>query len=136
MSSEPYTPFRVDKGSYRASRQEESEPTCTKIYYASRTHSQLSQIFPELSKLKSQPRVAAIVSASHELDAGRTHRKRPNDEDSASFDHFRWRTVSLGSRRQLCINEDLRAKGGDLDEKCRELLSGTGRNSKSLDIDR
>jgi chromosome transmission fidelity protein 1 len=33
--------------------------------------------------------------------------------------------VSLGSRKQLCLNEKLKAKGGDLDERCRELLQGT-----------
>jgi chromosome transmission fidelity protein 1 len=38
--------------------------------------------------------------------------------------HPRWRTVTLGSRKQLCINDELRAKYGDLDEKCRELLGG------------
>ena len=34
------------------------------------------------------------------------------------------RTVSLGSRKQLCINDELRQKTRDLDEACRELLSG------------
>ena len=34
------------------------------------------------------------------------------------------RFVSLGSRKQLCLNEELKAKGGDLDERCRELLQG------------
>ena len=35
------------------------------------------------------------------------------------------RFVSLGSRKQLCLNEKLKAKGGDLDERCRDLLQGT-----------
>jgi DEAD_2 len=35
------------------------------------------------------------------------------------------RFVSLGSRKQLCLNEGLKAKGGDLDERCRDLLQGT-----------
>lgn len=35
------------------------------------------------------------------------------------------RFVSLGSRKQLCLNEELKAKGGDLDERCRDLLQGT-----------
>lgn len=35
-----------------------------------------------------------------------------------------WRTVSLGSRKQLCINDEIRTKLNDLDEKCRELLGG------------
>jgi hypothetical protein len=35
------------------------------------------------------------------------------------------RFVGLGSRKQLCLNEKLKAKGGDLDERCRDLLQGT-----------
>jgi hypothetical protein len=35
------------------------------------------------------------------------------------------RVVSLGSRKQLCINKPLIDSGGDLDEKCRELLTGS-----------
>lgn len=35
------------------------------------------------------------------------------------------RVVSLGSRKQLCINKALIDTGGDLDEKCRELLTGS-----------
>ena len=34
------------------------------------------------------------------------------------------RVVPLGSRKNLCINEELRRKGGDLDEGCRELMGG------------
>lgn len=34
------------------------------------------------------------------------------------------RTVSLGSRKQLCIHDQLRLKTRDLDEACRELLGG------------
>lgn len=37
------------------------------------------------------------------------------------------RVVPLGSRRNLCINDELRARGGDLDEGCRELLNGRSR---------
>ena len=39
------------------------------------------------------------------------------------------RVVSLGSRKQLCINKPLVDSGGDLDEKCRELLAGSLRHS-------
>ena len=35
------------------------------------------------------------------------------------------RVVSLGSRKQLCINKPLIDSGGDLDEKCRELLTSS-----------
>ena len=34
------------------------------------------------------------------------------------------RAVSLGSRKQLCINEHLRGRAGDLDEACRQMLGG------------
>ncbi|KAG9029470.1 ATP-dependent DNA helicase chl1, partial [Tulasnella sp. UAMH 9824] len=69
----------------------DDEPACTKIFYASRTHTQLSQTISELQKTS--------FKAST-------------------------RTVPLGSRKNLCINEELRSKGGDLDEACRELMSG------------
>ncbi|KIJ54966.1 hypothetical protein M422DRAFT_241049 [Sphaerobolus stellatus SS14] len=71
--------------------QKAEEVTCTKIYYASRTHSQLAQLKSELIKT--------------------THKAR---------------IVPLGSRRNLCINEELRAKGDSataLDEGCRELMN-------------
>lgn len=52
-------------------------------------------------------------------------RKRPDGEISTDDElRPRWRAVSLGSRKQLCINDGLRARAGDLDEKCRELLGG------------
>jgi chromosome transmission fidelity protein 1 len=31
----------------------------------------------------------------------------------------------LSSRSNLCLNEQVRRRGGDLDETCRELLNGT-----------
>ena len=34
------------------------------------------------------------------------------------------RAVSLGSRKQLCINERLKERAGDLDEACRQMLGG------------
>jgi chromosome transmission fidelity protein 1 len=68
------------------------------IFYASRTHSQLSQLQVEFEKLK------------------------PLSEDATQRPIAR--VVPLGSRKNLCINNDLRARGGDLDEGCRELLNG------------
>ncbi|KAF8333493.1 DNA repair helicase [Cantharellus anzutake] len=60
------------------------------IYFASRTHTQLSQTITELLKIT-------------------------GGSDT--------RSVSLGSRKNTCINEDLKERGGDLDEACRELNS-------------
>ncbi|QRV77770.1 chromosome transmission fidelity protein 1 [Ceratobasidium sp. AG-Ba] len=72
--------------------EEPEEPTCTKIYYASRTHTQLSQFLGEL-------------------------RKTPYQTDA--------RTVPLGSRKNLCINDDVRKGkyGADMDEACRSLAT-------------
>ncbi|CAE6460949.1 unnamed protein product [Rhizoctonia solani] len=71
---------------------EPEEPTCTKIYYASRTHTQLSQFLGEL-------------------------RKTPYQTDA--------RTVPLGSRKNLCINDDVKQGkyGADIDEACRALAT-------------
>lgn len=49
-----------------------------------------------------------------------------DEEDHPETDRRQWRTVSLGSRKQLCINEDVVSKSGDLDEKCRDLQDGPG----------
>ncbi|KAG8774167.1 ATP-dependent DNA helicase chl1 [Serendipita sp. 411] len=93
---------RLEKSRRRDdSRTELEEPTCTKIYYASRTHSQLSQLQVEFEKLN---RLSEQAS------------NRPVA-----------RVVPLGSRKNLCINEELRAKEGDLDEGCRELMKEKGK---------
>lgn len=108
---------RVDRPSCDDS---EEEVTCTKIYYASRTHSQLSQVLPELRRLK-LPRLS--VKNAHPLPSP-APKKRGLEEFEAGEEETATRTVALGSRRQLCINDKLRSKARDLDEACRELLSG------------
>ncbi|KIY70584.1 DNA repair helicase [Cylindrobasidium torrendii FP15055 ss-10] len=107
----------------RGSRgEEEEELTCTKIYYASRTHSQLTQLVPELQRLKFDVKVTDFEpSPPHKLG------KRPAlalEADSTPPQFTR--TVALGSRKQLCINDSLRARSTDLDEACRTLLEEKG----------
>ena len=82
------------------------EPTCTKVYYTSRTHSQLAQVIGELHHL----RISTTLSQT---------------SDEVGEHAPTVRIVSLGSRKQLCINKQLIESGGDLDEKCRELLTGS-----------
>ncbi|KAF7291652.1 Chl1 helicase [Mycena chlorophos] len=105
----------------------EEEPTCTKIYYASRTHSQLSQILPELKRLKL--RVSSVEeppACRNPPDSGQRKRPAPEDDEEGDVAVSYTRTVSLGSRKQLCINEQVRSKSKDLDEGCRELLEEKG----------
>ncbi|KAJ6512039.1 helicase C-terminal domain-containing protein [Mycena vitilis] len=105
---------------------QEEEVTCTKIYYASRTHSQLAQILPELRRLKLSPVLPASSQCSSSINVPRK-RDAPDDEQGGGEMPVVYsRTVSLGSRKQLCINEMVRSKSKDLDEGCRELIAEKG----------
>jgi chromosome transmission fidelity protein 1 len=113
--------------------QDDNHSSCTKIFYASRTHSQLSQVIPELKKLRRElHRNKSLSLPNHptavEMTGDKGGKRKSNSLGSdADIDCGRPETrfVSLGSRKQLCLNEKLKAKGGDLDERCRELLQGT-----------
>ncbi|KAJ3711787.1 helicase C-terminal domain-containing protein [Lentinula raphanica] len=110
---------------------EEPEVTCTKIYYASRTHSQLTQVLPELSKLKIPGSVSvtsftpnAVSNQGVSYSLGK--RKVQDNPDPSCCDNTKLhqsRAISLGSRKHLCINDELRARVKDIDEGCRELLA-------------
>ncbi|KAL4080644.1 DNA repair helicase [Scleroderma citrinum] len=122
---------KVEKGCGGRPWSEGEEPMCTKVYYASRTHSQLTQVLPELRKLKFSRVLCRTLETGFRPDGATTLRRRKHEDDSAEMDDLasqqrQWRTVALGSRKQLCINQNIRSKPGDLDEKCRELQEGKG----------
>jgi chromosome transmission fidelity protein 1 len=107
-----------------ASNPDEGKPACTKVFYASRTHSQLSQVIPELRNLRRFNNRPRGSGSSVSLGSKRTL----DEVESLDFDavELQSRVVTLGSRKQLCINEELKAKSSDIDESCRELLQGMG----------
>ena len=119
---------RVDRVRRPVHLNDEEEATSTKIYYASRTHSQLAQVLPELSRLKLRRPPSSVQN--HQSDSSQCHvpqKRSPDDEEHVQEPTPpSTRTVSLGSRKQLCINDELRVKSRDLDESCRELLGGEG----------
>ncbi|KAH9856751.1 DNA repair helicase [Lenzites betulinus] len=120
---------KLQSGS-NATHDEEKEPTCTKIYYASRTHSQLAQVLHELEKLKLKLNltVSTLQHAREAASSGKRPASAVEDEDSPGDEEGSGaRAVSLGSRKQLCINDRLREKAGDLDEACRQMLGEKGK---------
>uniref|UniRef100_D8PZM3 ATP-dependent DNA helicase CHL1 n=1 Tax=Schizophyllum commune (strain H4-8 / FGSC 9210) TaxID=578458 RepID=D8PZM3_SCHCM len=110
-ATEHVTPrIEASRNTSRITEEDEEALKCTKIYYASRTHSQLSQVLPELRRVDER---RASCSG-----------KRAREEDDEVRYYTTTRAVALGSRKQLCINDTLlKGKRVDLDEACRAMLA-------------
>ncbi|KAL4259654.1 ATP-dependent helicase Rad3/Chl1-like protein [Pleurotus pulmonarius] len=97
-------------------------PHATKIYYASRTHSQLTQVIPELRRLKLHADISTVLHTTATPGIKRSAEEIESDDITTFFTP----SVALGSRKQLCIHEELRRNRWDLDDKCRDLLDAKG----------
>ncbi|GAA6024427.1 hypothetical protein JCM8202_004713 [Rhodotorula sphaerocarpa] len=86
-------------------REEEDEPDVQKIYFVSRTHSQLSQFVAELRK-------TAFARAGTDLNPAGDDAAGSPDPPSAVQQNHPVRVIPLGSRQNLCINDDVRRKAG------------------------
>eukprot|EP00842_Homolaphlyctis_polyrhiza_P002065 jgi/Hompol1/285/HPOL_000400-RA len=88
-----------------------------KIYYASRTHSQLSQVVAELRNTSYQF-VKLVLGCCLCIPAD------PNAQRLAFSDYFRVTTSILGGRDQMCINPKVtQAPAATRAGKCRSLVS-------------
>lgn len=118
---------------------EGEDPICTKIFFVSRTHTQLTQAVSELRRIKLSPSPSTSSTP----------------EDDETKPRGQTRSVPLGSRKNLCINDELitslrkdkrppdkengphevkEASGAALDEACRDLNTRTSLPSPSYHI--
>ncbi|KAJ5772065.1 hypothetical protein N7520_002594 [Penicillium odoratum] len=106
------------KGKFSSQGQEDEEDDSVKIFYCSRTHSQLSQFAGELR------RVAFPSSIPNVPDS---------DQDGLSKLEERIKHLSLGSRKNLCVNPKVQALDNStaINERCLELQqSGVAADKK------
>lgn len=95
----------------------------SKVIFATRTHSQLAQFLNELGKTQfNPPSISEALAKLTSRDSEKLDNLNENTETDLPFS-----VILFGSRRQMCINEDVRkfSSGNAVAEKCRELVEGT-----------
>ncbi|GAA5907181.1 hypothetical protein JCM8208_006714 [Rhodotorula glutinis] len=108
-------------GKSKARQDDEDEPDIHKIFFASRTHSQLSQFVAELRKTTFARSDDSLALPS------------PPDSTTSSLPHEPSRPVRiipLGSRQTLCINDDVRRKSGGSNEAMGDLCGELQKSGK------
>jgi chromosome transmission fidelity protein 1 len=92
--------------------QEQDEVDEMKIFFCSRTHSQLTQFSSELKRVKMPPAISLELTGAK--DAGRP-------EIDGVVEHIKH--LTLGSRKNLCINPKVKMLGNPtaINERCLEL---------------
>ncbi|KAI9735876.1 MAG: ATP-dependent DNA helicase chl1 [Cirrosporium novae-zelandiae] len=96
-------------------KEEDLEPDELKIFYCSRTHSQLSQFVAELRRVQFPASIPEALSS----DLGHTNK----EEDPTEV----VKEISLGSRKTICINPKVQKLNSAtaINERCLELQSST-----------
>jgi chromosome transmission fidelity protein 1 len=102
---------RLGYGVSEPTKEESETPDELKIFYCSRTHSQLSQFAGELRKVKIPP----VVSQDDGDDTAKS------DDNSHLEEEFKY--LTMGSRKNLCINPKVNRLGNAsaINERCLEL---------------
>ena len=92
------------------------EPRLPRVFYMARTHSQLSQVLEEARR-------TAFWTAD-----------KPDDEGAVGNAPWRLRAVHLGSRQQLCANDEVKRQAGGsasrLNDLCLEAQGVSGKPSE------
>lgn len=100
--------------------EQDDGPSCTKIFFVSRTHTQLTQAISELRRIRFE--VSTPTPANTLQDEG--------EGDGRKY-HPPTRTIALGSRKNLCINDDLLASLSKGTSKERIVVEGNNNNDKT-----